>query len=81
MASRGMTVTYLRREEEAGMTLADLPLGSTRELTEAETAALAETVGGSAQVRPGPDPVSSPQIVIMTVQNSAARGHEPNILG
>ena len=36
MASRGMTVTYLRREKEAGLTLADLPLGKVRELTEAE---------------------------------------------
>ena len=40
MASRSMTVTYLRREEEAGLTLAGLPLGATRELTEAEVAAL-----------------------------------------
>ena len=40
MASRGMTVTYLRREEEAGLTLAGLPLGSSRELTEAEMKAL-----------------------------------------
>ena len=36
MASRGMTVTYLRREEEAGLTLAGLPLGGTRELTPVE---------------------------------------------
>ena len=36
MASRGMTVTYLRREEEAGLTLAGLPLGKTRELTAEE---------------------------------------------
>ena len=36
MASRGMTVLYLRREEEAGLTLEGLPLGKTRELTEAE---------------------------------------------
>ena len=40
MASRGMTVLYLRREEEAGLTLAGLPLGQTRELTEAEVEAL-----------------------------------------
>ena len=40
MASRGMTVLYLRREEEAGLTLAGLPLGKTRELTEAEVEAL-----------------------------------------
>jgi len=36
MASRGMTVTYLRREEEAGLTLEGLPLGKTRELTAEE---------------------------------------------
>ena len=36
MASRGMTVTYLRREEEAGLTLAGLSLGCVRELTEEE---------------------------------------------
>ena len=36
MASRGMTVTYLRREEEAGLTLEGLPLGRTRELTAEE---------------------------------------------
>ena len=42
MASRGMTVTYLRREEEAGLTLAELPLGKVRELTEAEMKTLGE---------------------------------------
>ncbi len=36
MASRNMTVLYLRREQEAGLTLEGLPLGKTRELTEAE---------------------------------------------
>ena len=40
MASRGMTVLYLRREEEAGLTLAGLPLGKTRELTGAEVESL-----------------------------------------
>jgi len=40
MASRGMTVTYLRREEEAGLTLENLPLGLTRELTPGEVEAL-----------------------------------------
>ena len=40
MASRGMTVTYLRREEEAGLTLAGLSLGCVRELTEEEIAEL-----------------------------------------
>ncbi len=38
MASRGMTVLYLRREQEAGLTLAGLPLGEPRELTEEEIA-------------------------------------------
>ena len=42
MASRGMTVTYLRREEEAGLTLAELPLGKVRELTEAEMRSMDE---------------------------------------
>jgi 16S rRNA pseudouridine516 synthase len=42
MASRGMTVTYLRREQEAGLTLADLPMGAVRELTEEEVAGLDE---------------------------------------
>ena len=36
MASRAMTVTYLERRLEAGLTLADLPRGQVRELTEAE---------------------------------------------
>lgn len=36
MASRGMHVTYLRREEEGGLTLQGLPLGAVRELTEEE---------------------------------------------
>ena len=36
MASRAMTVTYLERRQEAGLTLADLPRGQVRELTEAE---------------------------------------------
>ena len=40
MASRDMTVTYLERRQEAGMTLGDLPRGAVRELTEAEIAAL-----------------------------------------
>lgn len=41
MASRGMTVTYLERQQEGGLALGDLPRGSVRELTEAEIAALA----------------------------------------
>ena len=36
MASRGMTVTYLERRQEAGLTLGDLPRGAVRELTEEE---------------------------------------------
>ncbi len=40
MASRGMTVFYLKREREGCLTLGDLPLGQTRELTEQEIAAL-----------------------------------------
>ena len=40
MASRNMTVLYLERQQEAGLTLGDLPRGSVRELTEAEIEAL-----------------------------------------
>ena len=40
MASRGMTVTYLERRQEAGLTLGDLPRGQVRELTEDEVSAL-----------------------------------------
>ena len=40
MASRGMTVTYLERRQEAGMTLGDLPRGAVRELTADEIAQL-----------------------------------------
>lgn len=40
MASRGMTVTYLRREQEGSLGLEDLPVGQLRELTEAELSAL-----------------------------------------
>ena len=40
MASRGMTVTYLERRQEAGLTLGDLPRGAVRELTEDQIAAL-----------------------------------------
>ena len=32
LASRGMPVTYLRREAEGRLTLGDLPLGQTKEL-------------------------------------------------
>ena len=40
MASRNMTVLYLERRQEAGLTLGDLPRGKVRELTEAEIEAL-----------------------------------------
>ena len=40
MASRNMTVLYLERRQEAGLTLGDLPRGKVRELTEAEIAVL-----------------------------------------
>ena len=36
MASRGMTVTYLRREQEGPLSLQNLPLGDSRELTREE---------------------------------------------
>ena len=36
MASRGMTVTYLQRRQEGELTLAELPLGQVRPLTEDE---------------------------------------------
>ena len=36
MASRGMTVTYLERRAEGGLTLGDLPRGQVRELREEE---------------------------------------------
>ena len=40
MASRNMTVLYLERREEGGLSLGDLPRGKTRELTAEEVAAL-----------------------------------------
>ena len=40
MASRGMTVTYLERRQEADLTLGDLPRGAVRELTPQEIALL-----------------------------------------
>jgi len=40
MAARGMHVTYLRRCQEGGLTLGDLPLGACRELSDGEIAAL-----------------------------------------
>ena len=45
MASRGMTVTYLERQEEGQLTLGDLPRGSVRELTEEEIALLTKDLG------------------------------------
>ena len=42
MASRDMTVTYLERREEGGLTLGDLPRGQVRELTEGEIRKLTE---------------------------------------
>ena len=40
MASRGMTVTYLERRAEGGLTLGDLPRGQVRELREEEISSL-----------------------------------------
>lgn len=40
MASRGMTVTYLERQQEGELTLGDLPRGQCRELAETEIALL-----------------------------------------
>ncbi len=40
MASRGMTVTYLQRQQEGGLSLNGLPLGAFRILTEKEIADL-----------------------------------------
>ena len=40
MASRNMTVEYLKRMQEGDLTLGDLPLGAVRELTEEEIARL-----------------------------------------
>ena len=45
MASRGMTVTYLKREQEGPISLGNLPKGDSRELTEEEISILTgETV-------------------------------------
>lgn len=45
LASRGMAVTYLRREREGGLTLDGLASGEVRELTAAEVAALDRETG------------------------------------
>ena len=42
MASRGLPVTYLKRIEEGGLSLGELPLGEVRQLTETEVSALSE---------------------------------------
>lgn len=48
MASRGMTVTYLRREAEGPLSLQNLPKGAVRELSESEISVLTEITGASA---------------------------------
>ncbi|MBQ1755187.1 MAG: 16S rRNA pseudouridine(516) synthase, partial [Oscillospiraceae bacterium] len=45
LASRGMTVTYLRRDGVGGLTLDGLAPGVVRELTAAEVAALERETG------------------------------------
>ena len=45
MASRGMHVEYLERQEEGKLTLGDLPRGCVRELSAAEIALLMEDLG------------------------------------
>ena len=45
MASRGMPVTYLARQQEGNLTLGDLPRGGVRLLTEEEVASLEEKIG------------------------------------
>jgi 16S rRNA U516 pseudouridylate synthase RsuA-like enzyme len=42
LASRNMPVTYLERQQEGRLTLAGLPRGSVRELSEAEIESLLE---------------------------------------
>ncbi len=46
MASRNMTVTYLERRQEGGLSLGDLPRGAVRELSDAEIAGLEAAVQG-----------------------------------
>ncbi len=48
MASRGMTVTYLRRESEGPLSLGNLPKGAVRELTDQEIGILTELTGAFA---------------------------------
>ena len=45
MASRGMPVDYLERQQEGALTLGDLPRGSVRELTAEELALLTKSLG------------------------------------
>ncbi len=45
MASRGMPVSYLKREQEGGLSLGMLPLGQTRELSGEELALLTAQIG------------------------------------
>ena len=42
MASRNMTVLYLERRQESGLTLGSLPRGQVRLLSETEIASLTE---------------------------------------
>ena len=44
MASRGMTVTYLERQQEGTLTLGGLPRGQARALTAEETELLERSV-------------------------------------
>ena len=44
MASRNMTVEYLKREQEGELDLAELPLGQTRKLSEDEVKILVKSV-------------------------------------
>ena len=46
MASRGMTVLYLERQQEGALTLGDLPRGAVRELTPEEVLKLEEKIDG-----------------------------------
>lgn len=52
MASRSMTVTYLRREQEGTLSLDGLPCGETRELSEAEIALLLREKANSSAPAP-----------------------------
>ena len=45
MASRGLPVTYLKRIEEGGLSLGDLPIGQVRELTPQELTMISAPIG------------------------------------